>query len=330
MTEHWLIGGYGPDSRGTAAGISLAKRGADGVLEVVGLAAALESPSWITVHGDHVYAALEAAGRVVSLRRTASGLELDGSAPAGGGDTCALAVVNRRLLAANYGNGVVGVIGLNASGAVTDLLQTLENRGSGPHPDQSGARAHAVFAPDPGAVITLDLGTDEALIHRWGAEGLERVGAYRFPPGTGPRDIARHPSGRLVVVGELDGSVHLLDWADGALSAVASTVVDGFAPRTHAAAIAFSPDGRFGYTSLRRAGRIALVEFTGDGLRAAGSVSAEGPWVRHLAADGDLLHAANEHTGELTTFRIGADGSLTHVGASPAPSPTYLAPLLEY
>lgn len=327
---HWLVGGYGPDSDGRAAGISLAKTRPDGVLEVVGLAAALESPSWITVHGDHVYAALEAAGQVVSLRRTGTGLEVDGTASAGGSVTCALAVSHRRLLAANYGDGTVGVIGLNAAGAVTELLQALPNTGSGPHPDQENARAHAVFATDDHAIISLDLGTDQALIHRWGAEGLERVGEYRFPAGTGPRDIARHPSGRFVVVGELDGSVHLLDWADGVLSPVASLVVDGFEPRTHSASIVFSGDGRFGYTSLRRAGRIARVEFTADGLRSAGSVSAEGPWVRHLAVDGDLLHAANEETDELTTFRIGADGSLTPIGASPAPSPTYLAPLLEY
>lgn len=328
--EHWLVGGYGPDLGGRAAGISLAKARPDGMLEVVGLAAALESPSWIAVHGDHVYAALEAAGQVVSLRRTGTGLEIDGTASAGGSLTCALAVAGRRLLAANYGDGIVGVVGLNAAGAVTELVQSLPNTGSGPHPDQENARAHAVFETDDHAVISLDLGTDQALIHRWGADGLERVGEYRFPAGTGPRDIARHPSGRLVVVGELDGSVHLFDWLDDGLSPVASVAVDGFVPRTHAASIVLSADGRFGYTSLRRAGLIARVEFTADGLRAAGSVSAQGPWVRHLAVDGDLLHAANQHTDELTTFRIGADGSLTPVGASPAPSPTYLAPLLEY
>ena len=110
---------------------------------------------------------------------------------------------------------------------------------------------------------------------------------------------------------------------------VASTALDGFEPRTHAAAIVFSADGRFGYSSLRRAGRIATIEFTGDGVEARGSVSSEGPWVRHLAVDGELLHAANQHTNELTTFRIGADGALSLVGSSPAPSPSFIMPLLD-
>jgi 6-phosphogluconolactonase len=326
----WLVGGYGPDSGGTAAGISLARPRSDGVLEVVGLAVALESPSWITVHGDHVYTALEAAGQVASLRRTEDGLELDGVAPAGGSFTCALAVSAGRLVAANYGDGVVGVIGLDDAGAVTGLIQALPNSGSGPHPDQGNARAHAVFTTDDGAVITLDLGADQALVHRWRGDELVRLGEYRFPAGTGPRDIARHPSGRLVVLGELDGSTHLFDWADDRLIPVASAGLDGFEPRAHAASIAFSADGRFGYSSLRGPGRIARVEFRADGLLAVGSVSAEGPWVRHLAVDGDLLHAANEKTTELTTFRVGADGDLAVVGATPAPSPTFLAPLLEY
>ncbi len=76
---------------------------------------------------------------------------------------------------------------------------------------------------------------------------------------------------------------------------MASLVLDGFAPGMNCAAIAITPDGRFGYFSLRGGGLIAAVEFTDDGLRAAGSCSAEGPWVRHLALEGDLLHAANQH-----------------------------------
>lgn len=326
----WLIGGFGPDAEGTAAGISLARSRDDGVLEVVGLAAALESPDWLVVHGDHVYTTLEVAGQVASLRRTERGLELDGVVPAGGEISCALAVSEGRLVVANYGDGVVGVIELDAAGAVSELVQTLENEGSGPHPDQGNARAHAVFPTEDGAVITLDLGTDQALIHRWRDGRLVRVGEYAFPPGTGPRDIARHPSGRLVVLGELDGSVHLLDWADDALASVASVTLDGFAPPTNSASIAITEDGRFGYFAHRGPGVIAKVEFTANGLRAAGAVSSEGPWVRYLVRDGELLHAANQLTNELTTFRIGPDGALTLVGSSPAPSPAFIAPLLEY
>lgn len=326
-----LIGGYGPDSGGEAAGISLARSGPDGVLEVVGLAAAVESPSWLLVHGGRVYAALEVAGQVASLRRTATGLELDGVVAAGGDYTCSLVLSGGRLLAANYGNGVVGVLGLDASGAVTGLVQTLENEGSGPHPDQGNARAHAVYEAENGLVISLDLGTDQALLHRWRDGLLVRVGEHRFPAGTGPRDIARHPSGRLAIVGELDSTVHLFELDGDALVPIGSAKLEGAASaeKVHAAGLVFSPDGRFGYVSLRGPGLIGRVEFTEDGLRAAGSFDAGGPWVRHLAVEGDLLHAANQHTNELTTFRIGADGDLVIVGATPAPSPAFIAPLLE-
>lgn len=325
----WLIGGFGPDSEGTAAGISLAQSQPNGTLAITGLAAAVESPCWLTLAGDHVYAALH-LGQVVSLRRTEHGLEVDGVAETGGIYTCSVAVLGSKVIAASYGNGVVGVIGTDAAGAVTGLEQVLPNSGSGPHPDQGNARAHAVFVTEDDAVITLDLGTDQALIHRFTGGELRRAGEFLFPAGTGPRDIAAHPSGRLAVLGELDGSIHLLDWDGTGLTAVSSAKLDGFAERTHGAGIVFSDDGRYGYTSLRRAGRIAVSRFEADTVAPAGSVDAAGPWVRHLAIEGELLHAAQEHTNELTTFRLGPDGLPVLVGSTPAPSPAFILPLLEY
>ena len=108
----------------------------DGVSRWSALDAALESPSALLAHGDHLYAVIEGPGEgfVQSWRRTGTVLELDGVAPAGGTFACDLAVFEGRLIVTNYGNGVLGVVGLDAAGAVTTLLQAIPGPGAEPGP----------------------------------------------------------------------------------------------------------------------------------------------------------------------------------------------------
>ena len=62
MTE-FLVGGYSADIGGEAKGIGRARSHPDGRFEFLGLAAEIESPSWLAVDGPLVHAALEGADR---------------------------------------------------------------------------------------------------------------------------------------------------------------------------------------------------------------------------------------------------------------------------
>ena len=334
----WLLGSYGADMEGSGPGIAVARSRDDGTLEIVGVADPTPDPAFLVQHGDHVYAAIEGPdeGFVQSWRREGETLTLDGRASSGGQYPCSLAIAGDMLVVANYGEGTVGVVGLDAAGAVTELMQTLPGTGPtpGPHPDQGNSRAHAVYVTDDGAVLTLDLGTDEILVHRMQCAAdeparLERTGAFGLPAGTGPRDIVRHPSGLLLVVGELDGTMHALRWDGAGLELVASVQLPHEA-RVHAAGIALSDDGRFAYTSLRRSNLLATVavDAVAPALTLVGAVPCGGDWGRHLAVDGPWLHVANQLSNEVTTFRLGDDGLPVQVApGTPTGSPTFLLPI---
>jgi 6-phosphogluconolactonase len=325
------VGGYGPDLDGTATGIGLASERSDGSLEFVGVVAELASPSWLLEHRGHLLAAAEGLGEVHSFRRDGTRLMHDGDAPSGGTLACQLAVVGpETVVVANYGNGVVGVIDLLPDGAVGGLDQVLEGSGSGPRATQPGPHAHAAFLVAERTVLTLDLGADRIHVHRLDGGRLERVASVALPPGTGPRDIARHPSGLIYVLGELGGELFAFEWADGMLELVASVPLAGAVDGDHGAALAFGAGGRFVYTGLRGSDRISIVRTSDDGrdLEAVAWVASEGEWPRHAVARGEVLHVSNQESNSIASFRLGSDGMPVLIAdPTPVPSPAFLLPV---
>lgn len=321
---HWWVGGYGPDMSGTGSGIHAMRTADDGTLELVGTAVETPSPSYLLQRGEHVYAALEGKGTVESFRRAGPHtLVRDGSAVSGGTWPCNLEFVAGGIAVANYFDGAVALVGLDGDGSVTDLLATQPGSGSGPDERQHGPHAHAVIAADE-MTLSLDLGSDRVLVHRL---NLTVAASLALPPGTGPRDIARHPSGLLYVLGELSHRLFVLRWTGAALEVVSSVVVPGAVEGDTDAAISFGAGGRYVYTALRGSHRIAVLRASDDGteLEPVGWVSSEGEWPRHHTVDGDVLHVANQVSNSVASFRLGSDGMPSLI-ADPTmvPSPNYL------
>jgi 6-phosphogluconolactonase (cycloisomerase 2 family) len=312
--------------KGAGGGIYTARTASSGALELVGLAVEAESPSFLVGRGDHVYAALEGAGRVDSFRRSGGSLERDGGAESGGEWPCHLAFAGGALVAANYFSGSLGVVTLDAAGAVAGLAQVVQDEGSGPLPDQDGPHAHASFAVADDALLSLDLGADRIDVHTVAEARLEPRSSVALAAGTGPRDVARHPSGLLYVLGELGGELLVFEWSDEGLLAVASVALPGVAEGDHAAGISFGPGG-FVYVGLRGSQRISVLHASTDGASVdpVGWVSSEGDWPRHHVVDGDVLHVTNEHSCSIASFRLGADGMPSLIAdPTPVPSPSYL------
>jgi len=319
----WLIGGYGADMGGTATGIGLAEENADGTLRYSGVVAELASPSFLLRHGDRVLATAEGSGYVAAF----AGAELapDGGTESGGIQPCQLAIVGNRVVVSNYFTGTLGLIALHPDGSLDRLLTTLAGDGSGPLPEQASPHAHAALALDDTTFLSLDLGADRIHVNTDLGDALARAASVAVTPGTAPRDIARHDSGLIYVLGEFGGELLVFDWLPGTLAPVTTVPLPGFVAGDQAAGIAFA--GPYVYVGLRGSNQVSVLRASVDGreLHAVGSVSSAGDWPRHLVAHNGVLHVANQQSGTIASFRLAPDGLPTLIAdPTPVPTPTFL------
>jgi 6-phosphogluconolactonase (cycloisomerase 2 family) len=315
MTD-FLVGGYGPDMGGTGSGMLWARSSADGRLEIRGLAAELDSPSWITIDGDRVAVALEGAGSIVEFDLAGTRLSpvahhVVGKWP------CHIALADGVPIVANYGDGTVWT-----------PAGVLEGSGeTGPLAAQDGPHAHHALRLADDRILTLDLGTDRMFLHRIEGGALVRFDELAFPPGTGPRDLLVLPDGRLAVLGEWSCELLLLEPMGTTFEIVQILPLPGATPgEDQAAALGLSADGRFVFAGIRGSNRVATLALDADAVRPVGWVPSGGEWPRHLVVNGDFVHVANQLSNAIATFRVEHDGTLTPVGEPvDVPSPTCLA-----
>ncbi|OUE18686.1 6-phosphogluconolactonase [Clavibacter michiganensis] len=326
-------GGYTADAGGSGVGITaLAVDPITGDLAVVGTAVETPSPSFLLAHGDMVYAVGEAADRVEAFRRGPGGsLQWAGGQPSGGSGPCHLHVVDGLLLTSHYGDGTVAVHPLADDGSIGAAVQLIASEGSGPRPQQDGPHAHATLHVGDGIVLSADLGTDAVFVHALRDGRLDRIGALALPPGTGPRHMALLSSGRVLLVGELDGTLHALE-GQGASWRVAASTSCAAVPdaRDSAAEVRVSADERRAYVGLRGSERIAVVGIAADGaLAPVAAFDCGGATPRHHVLVADRLHVANQGSGTVASFRLDAATGLPATGPAviAVPSPTYLLPL---
>ena len=295
----WWVGGYGPDMEGSGTGIGLLSSKDDGSLQYEGAFAEAASPAYLLRRGDVLYAAAEGLGTVESFGLDGTPLA---SVSAGGTWPCHLAFAGDLLIVANYRDGSIGVI---ADGTLAQVIPSADGH------------AHASLLLDDATLVTLDLGLDRLHLHT--LPGVERYASVELPAGTGPRDIAVLPDGRLLVLGELSGQLLSFNWSDGMLVAGASADLPGFVPGDHASGIA--RHGEFTYVGLRGSNRIAVL----NGLEPVGWVSCQGDWPRYLVASEGVLHVTNQLSNEVASFRLGPDGMPALIGSPTAvASPTHL------
>ncbi len=306
------------------------------------LAAESENPSFLALHpnGRVLYAVNEIASFGSAPTGAVSAFAIDeergtltvlGRQPSGGADPCHLAVdgEGRNVLVANYTSGTVAVLPLAADGRLRAPSAVRRHAGTGPNRTrQEGPHAHEIVLDAAEAfAFAVDLGADRVFVYRYLAEPgtLEATGnPAALAPGSGPRHLAWHPSGRLAyVLNELASTVTAFryDAGRGALTSfqTVTSLPPGFSGANKAAEIAVSPDGRFLYASNR--GDDSLAVFAVDGasgaLAPAGRLATGGRSPRHFAfADaGRWLLVANEDSGTVTFFRRDpATGRLTPTG----------------
>jgi 6-phosphogluconolactonase len=259
------------------------------------------------------------------------GLTLLNQQPSEGPGPCHLVVdkAGRNVLVANYGGGNVAALPIGDDGRLKPAVSVRAHEGSGPdQARQEKPHAHGIYLDAAERfALSPDLGADRVFVYRFDSTrgALEPQGTAPLDPGSGPRHLTFHPSGRYAyVINELLSTVTALayDATKGALAPVqtVTTLPEGFSGTSWTAEVAVSPDGRFLYGSNRGHDSLAVfrVDPTSGRLTAAGHVPVGGKTPRHFTIEprGRWLLAAHQDSDSIAVFRLDpATGMPTPVGS---------------
>jgi 6-phosphogluconolactonase (cycloisomerase 2 family) len=266
------------------------------------------APSFLAVHPrlPVVYSVSELDDGAVDAFRLDDGFAPAGHLSTGGSQPCHLAVTpdGRHLACANYGSGSVAVFSIEPDGALARRTDLVQHSGSGPRADrQEGPHAHHVTVRDD-AVSAVDLGCDAVIHYGLSEDGrLTQREVTHAEPGSGPRHLVTHPSGRSFVANELSSTVATYDASFRPLGSQPATLVTAEVDN-YPSELVLSPDGRFLYVANRGNDSITTFAVGDEGLTPVDEIATGGAWPRHIAVVEDTLLVANQHSGTVTTLQL--------------------------
>ena len=248
-------------------------------------------------------------------------LRLLNQQPSLGADPCYVDVDagGRFVLIANYTGGNVAVFPVERDGSLGQATDMKQDRGSSVNRErQEGPHAHCiVLDPTNQFAYSCDLGTDKIMIFRFDARNGKLMPDeppwVQVKPGTGPRHLVFHPSGRYVfVLNELHSTVtgFARDRGKGSLQELQTltTLPKEFTGTNTSADIHVSSDGRFLYCSNRGHDSIAIftIDARNGDLTSVGHESTRGMTPRNFAIDptGAFLLVANQKSDNIVVFRV--------------------------
>ena len=297
------------------------------------------NPTYLAQRGSLLFAAheLDSCGRMAAYA-----IEPDGSltcrgactAPYDAGTCFVLPDPNgRNLFGANYLSGSVACCALLDDGRLAAGVPSRRHEGRGLRDDrQEGPHVHSLsFVPGTRLLVAVDLGLDALVIYQVDACGMLAPTAaetVRVPAGSGPRMVAYHPRLPMAaLVNELACDVLVFRIDEGGLHwRIVEQLSLPQAPSGDALAahIAFSPDGRQLYASVRGSDQLVVFPVDDQG-RVAGrcDVASGGKGPRHFSPspDGRFLAVANLASDDVRLFERDADGMLRAVACVDVPQP---------
>jgi len=265
------------------------------------------------------------------------GLKKLNSVPSGGSGPTHIAIhpTGHWVFVAHYGSGHVAVLPVNTDGSVAQHTQTLV----------AGEKAHMAFVPDPAGRFLLVpcLGSDYVaqFVFTAGKLSPNAIPFVHTAKGSGPRQLALHPSGKFAYLGsELHNTVtsFVFNADNGQLSNpnVVSTLPANFTLQSFVAAVRVAPSGRFVYVSNRCQTRshssIAILSVhnaTGElTLIAVDSGGGDVFYPRDFTIhpSGRFLVVGNQNSNSATLFAVHSDsGRLNKISTKPTGSaPSWL------
>ena len=243
-----------------------------------------------------------------------------------GTDPCHLSVDKdcKVVLLADYGDGHVAALHIEADGSLGDAQQVIRKTGSGVvRQRQEGPHAHCISAdPTNRFVLEADLGLDRVFVYRFDADAgvskqappvLASKSAGELKPGSGPRHfVFSRDAGFVYVINELASTIttFAFNGETGELKSLAtvSTLPKDFTGESTTAEIDIDPSGRFLYGSNR--GHNSIVIFAIDPktglLTYVGHQPSGGKTPRSFGIDptGRYLLVANQDSNNVVVMRI--------------------------
>ena len=314
--------------------------------------AEMPNPSYLTVHGNRVYAVSEMSDTTASVwawRWGGNGFELINSQPTGvisadvipseakespfrGEDPCYVSTDGTLLAVANYSGGTLATYRIREDGGIAPLDSLLISGTGGPDLSrQETPHVHcAVFSPDGKHLFFSEFSADEIGrldIYAGGVRNYCRAATLHSD--YGPRHLLFDASGQhLYVIGELSGDVTVFDYVNGSLTEKQVIKADRMDARG-AADLHFSPDGKFLYASLRlRGDGIVVFEVGPGGLLNYVGYTATGPHPRNvnIPPHGRCVLVCRRDNDTVEVYaRDAATGLLTFTGERlPVTRPVYV------
>ena len=255
--------------------------------------AEMPNPSYLTVHGNKVYAVSEMPDTRASVwawRWSGNGFEFINSQPTGlpdqGEDPCYVSADGNFLAVANYSGGTLATYRLREDGSIAPLDSLLVSGIGGPDLSrQEAPHVHcAIFSPEGKHLFFSEFSADEIGrldVYAGGVRNYCRAATLHSD--YGPRHLLFDASGQhLYVIGELSGDITVFDYVAGSLTEKQVIKADRMDARG-AADIHFSPDGKFLYASLLlRGDGIVVFEVGPGGLLNYVGYTATGPHPRNF------------------------------------------------
>ena len=306
------------------------------------VAAKSVDPSFLAVHpsGSSLYATNEIgefggekAGAVsaFALDARAGTLKPLGQQSSKGPHPCHLAVdpTGKLVAAVNYSGGSVVAFPVDF-GSLRPASSFIQHEGKSVDPGrQAGPHAHSVnFDPSGKLALAADLGLDEVRLYDVDAAAGKLTPhdppAVKVAPGSGPRHLAWHPSGKFAyLITELKNTVIVFayDAATGTLREIqtASTLPAGFDGKSYCAEVVVHPSGKFVYGSNRGHDSLAIFRVdpaTGE-LTPTGHVPTGGKNPRNFVVDptGGWVLVENQDSDSIVVFKVDPEtGGLTRTG----------------
>lgn len=295
-----------------------------------------KSPNFLAISPDkkHLYAIYDRGeegkgGNVTAYQiDPANGmLEKLNEQPCGGRGPAHVSVdpLGRFVYVSNYGSGTLAVYPIEEDGRLAEASQVIQDKGSGPHPNQKGPHVHSAIPSRDGKFLYVcDLGIDKVLIYRVGEDGkLTETSAFTSRPGAGPRQFAIAPDGQSAyLVEELISNLVSFsrDSATGALTAGQhfAMLPEGYEEQGSDATVFVSPDNRFVYATNWGPKGISVYRIGDPGkLTLVQHADVHGAHPRDICIDqkGQYVFVANMGSDELSVLKRDAStGILTYSG----------------
>ena len=297
------------------------------------LAAETASPSFLEIHPSkkYLYAVGEMGGATqkggavsaFAIDLPSGDLKLLNQVSSGGAGPCHVNVdkTGKVVGVANYSGGSCASYAVQADGSLSEAVSFFQHEGSSVNEKrQKGPHAHSFnYSPDGRFAFVCDLGLDTVIIYQVDAQTakLTKHGEGVVPPGSGPRHLAFHPSGKFIFVNNemtLTCTVFAYDAEKGSMTALDTlSCLPKDVPweaRYSTAETRVHPNGKFVYVSCRTHDTIARFSFdeaTGK-LVHLGNTPSGGQIPRNFNLDpsGQWLLAAHQDSGNVVVFQVDA------------------------